>query len=102
MISLIPQTLLYNPIENAIYKYENHPNVIVIKKHMKSTNSSFSFQTVTKENTGKDKKTSSQVAWKTPYFRLALKDFYACFESLKGACKRLVPSFIYNVLTKTP
>ena len=43
----------HNPIENAIYKYENHPSVIAIKNHMKSTNSSFSFQTVTKEGTAK-------------------------------------------------
>ena len=43
----------HNPIENAIYKYENHPSVIAIKNHMKGTNSSFSFQTVTKENTAK-------------------------------------------------
>ena len=42
-----------NPIENAIYKYENHPSVIAIINHMKGTNSSFSFQTVTKENTAK-------------------------------------------------
>ena len=42
-----------SPIENAIYKYENHPNVIAIKKHMKGTDSSFSFQTVTKKNTTK-------------------------------------------------
>ena len=33
----------HNPIENAVYKYENHPSVIAIKKHMKGTNSSFSF-----------------------------------------------------------
>ena len=31
----------HNPIENAIYKYENHPSVIAIKKYMKGTNSSF-------------------------------------------------------------
>ena len=43
----------HNPIENAFYKYENHPSVIAIKNHMKGTNSSFSFQTVTKENTAK-------------------------------------------------
>ena len=43
----------HNPIENAIYKYENHPSVIAIKSHMKGTNSSFFFQTVTKENTAK-------------------------------------------------
>ena len=34
----------YNPIKNAIYKYENHPSVIAIKNHMKGTNSSFSFK----------------------------------------------------------
>ena len=39
--------------ENAIYKYENHPSVIAIKKHMKGTSSSFSFHTVTKENIAK-------------------------------------------------
>ena len=43
----------HNPTENAIYKYENHPSVLAIKNHMKDTNSSFSFQTVTKENTAK-------------------------------------------------
>ena len=43
----------HNPIENAIYKYENHPSVIAIKNQMKGTNSSFSFQTVTKDNTAK-------------------------------------------------
>ena len=43
----------HNPIENAIYKYENHPSVIAIKKHMKGTISSFSFHTVTKENIAK-------------------------------------------------
>ena len=43
----------HNPIENAIYKYENHPGAIAIKNHMKGTNSSFSFQTVTKQNTAK-------------------------------------------------
>ena len=43
----------HNPIENAIYKYENHPSVIAIKNHMKGTNSSSPFQTVTKENVGK-------------------------------------------------
>ena len=39
----------HNPIENVVYKYENHPSVIAIKKHMLGTNSSFCFQTVTKE-----------------------------------------------------
>ena len=48
MISLILQTFL-----TIIYKYENHPRVIAIKYHMKGTNSSFSFQTVTKQNTAK-------------------------------------------------
>ena len=43
----------HNPTENATSKYGNYPSVIAIKKHMKSTNSSFSFQTVTKENTAK-------------------------------------------------
>ena len=38
----------HNPIENAVYKYENHPSVFAIKKHMLGTNSSFCFQTVTK------------------------------------------------------
>ena len=37
-------------IEHAVYKYETHPNVIAIKKHMSGPNSSFSFQTVPKEN----------------------------------------------------
>ena len=40
----------HNPIENAVYKYEDHPSIIAIKKyenmkgyekHMKGTNSSF-------------------------------------------------------------
>ena len=43
----------HNRIENAIYEYENHPSITAIKNHMKGTNSSFSFQTVTKENTAK-------------------------------------------------
>ena len=38
-----------DPIENAICKYENHPSIILIKKHMQGTNSSFVFETVTKE-----------------------------------------------------
>ena len=46
MNSLIQKNISHNPIENAIYKYENHPSVIAIKNHMKGTNSSFSFQTV--------------------------------------------------------
>ena len=37
------------PIENAICKYENHPSIISIKKHMQGANSSFVFETVTKE-----------------------------------------------------
>ena len=52
MISLILQTF-HNPIENTIYEYENHPSFIAVKKHMKGTNSLFSFQTVTKENNAK-------------------------------------------------
>ena len=47
------RNISHNQIENAIYKYENHPSVIAIMKHMKGTNFSFSFQTVTKENTAK-------------------------------------------------
>ena len=43
----------HNPIENAIYKDENHPNVISVKKDMKDTNFSFVFQTVTKKNSAK-------------------------------------------------
>ena len=43
----------HNPIENTIYKYENHPSVIAIKKHMKGISSSFSFHTVRKENIAK-------------------------------------------------
>ena len=43
----------HNPIENAIYKYENHLSVVAIKNYMKGTNSLFSFQTVTKENMAK-------------------------------------------------
>ena len=43
----------HNPVENAIYKYENHPSVIAIKKHLKGTSSSFSFHNVTKENIAK-------------------------------------------------
>ena len=38
-----------DPIENAICKYENHPSIILIKKHMQGANSSFVFETVTKE-----------------------------------------------------
>ena len=47
------RNISHNQIENAIYKYENDPSVIAIMKHMKGTNFSFSFQTVTKENTAK-------------------------------------------------
>ena len=43
----------HNRIENVIYKYENHPSVIAIRNHLKGTNSSFSFQTVQKENTAR-------------------------------------------------
>ena len=43
----------HNLIDNAIYKYKTNPNVIAIKTHMNGTHSSFSFQTVTKENTAK-------------------------------------------------
>ena len=43
----------HNRIENAIYKYENHPSVIAIKNRTKNTNSSFSFQAVAEENTAK-------------------------------------------------
>ena len=39
-----------DPIENAICKYENHPSIILIKKHMEDANSSFVFETDTKEN----------------------------------------------------
>ena len=38
-----------DPIENAICKYQNHPSIILITKHMEGTNSSFVFETVTKE-----------------------------------------------------
>ena len=38
-----------DPIENAICKYENPPSIILIKKHMQGANSSFIFETVTKE-----------------------------------------------------
>ena len=38
-----------DPIENAIWKYENHPSIILIKKHMEGANSSFVFETVTKQ-----------------------------------------------------
>ena len=41
----------HNPIENAIYKYENHPSERY--KHMKGTSSSFSFHIVTKGNIAK-------------------------------------------------
>ena len=42
-----------NPLENAISKYENHPSFILIKEHMEGANSSFVFETVTKEKTEK-------------------------------------------------
>ena len=38
-----------NSIENAICKYENHPTIILINKHMEMTNSFFIFEIVTKE-----------------------------------------------------
>ena len=38
-----------DPIQNAICKYENYPSIILIKKHMGLANSSFIFETVTKE-----------------------------------------------------
>ena len=41
----------HNKNENAIWKSKNHPSVIAIRKYMKGTNSSLSFQTVTKEKT---------------------------------------------------
>ena len=40
-------------LNSIIYKYEDHPSVIANKNHMKGTNSSFTSQTVTKENTAK-------------------------------------------------
>ena len=40
-------------VNSIIYKYEGHPSAIANKNHMKGTNSSFSSQTVTKENTAK-------------------------------------------------
>ena len=42
-----------DPIENTICKYENHPSIIFNKKHMQDANSSFAFETVTKEKTDK-------------------------------------------------
>ena len=36
-------------IENAICKYENHPSIILVKKHMQGANSSFVFETAAKE-----------------------------------------------------
>ena len=74
----------YNPIENAVYKYENHPSVIAIKNHMKGTNSSFSFQTVTKENTAKlttnidNKKAAQSIDIPSKLF----KEFGCLFSSL--------------------
>ena len=50
--------LKYNKQTN---KYENHPSVIAIEKHMKGTNCPFSFQTVTKENIAKLKGTLMQI-----------------------------------------
>ena len=38
-----------DPIENTICKSENHPSITLIKKHVEGTNSSFVFETVTKE-----------------------------------------------------
>ena len=38
-----------DPIENAICKYDNHPGIILIKKHMQGVNSYFVFEAVTKE-----------------------------------------------------
>ena len=38
-----------DPIQNVICKYENHPSIILIKKHVELANSSFIFETVTKE-----------------------------------------------------
>ena len=43
----------HSPIENAIYKYDNHPRVIAIKKHVKGTNYSFFFRMATTGNTAK-------------------------------------------------
>ena len=37
---------LQDPIENTICKYESHPSIILVKKHI---GSSFAFETVTKE-----------------------------------------------------
>ena len=36
-------------IENAICKYENQTSIILIKKHMEGANSSFVFESITKE-----------------------------------------------------
>ena len=38
-----------DPIENAIWKYENHPSIILIKKYLEDANSSFVFEIVAKE-----------------------------------------------------
>ena len=38
-----------DPVENAICKYENQLSIILIEKHMQGANSSFVFETVTKE-----------------------------------------------------
>ena len=42
-----------DPIESAICKCENHPSIILIKKHMQDANSSFVSETLTKEKTEK-------------------------------------------------
>ena len=42
-----------DPLENAISKYKNHLSIILIKKHMEGENSSFVFETVTKQKTDK-------------------------------------------------
>ena len=74
----------HNPTENVIYKYENHPSVLAIKNHMKGTNSSFSFQTVTKENTAKlttnidNKKAAQSIDIPSKLF----KEFGCLFSSL--------------------
>ena len=47
------KNISHNRIENAIYKYENHPSVTAIKNHMKGNHSSLFFHTVTKETTAK-------------------------------------------------
>ena len=37
------------PIQNVICKYENHSSIISIKKYMEGANSSFAFETFSKE-----------------------------------------------------